>query len=186
MSPAAVFAFGKLPSHGDFVARGLSAAAQEAWDDWAAAGLAEARAGLGASFEAAHDAAPPWRFVFGPGRFGRGWRAGAFASSIDRAGRRFIVVLGVETVGPLSAEDGETLAEQMENQIYDAFAQGRDIDAMVAAAAGVTDTPAPSANAGSGRFWTLGGAEHAAQTLTAIEPPADLLRRALASGSFSQ
>ena len=44
------FLFGKLPAHGDFVARGLTPDAQAAWDDWASAGLERAMSELGEAF----------------------------------------------------------------------------------------------------------------------------------------
>ena len=78
--PGAVFVFGKLPAHGDFVSRGLSDAAREAWDSWATAALERLRDGH-PDFEDAHDAAAPWRFVAGPSTLGPGWRAGALAAS---------------------------------------------------------------------------------------------------------
>lgn len=93
---AAPFIFGKLPAHGDFVARGLDAGVQQAWDDWASREIEAAREALGEAFEAAHDAAPPWGFIAGPGPLGEGWRWGAVAASVDSAGRRFLVVAGFD------------------------------------------------------------------------------------------
>src|ERR1700744_5108989 len=89
------FLFGKLPAHGDFVSRGLTAPEVEAWDGWASQAM-EALRDASPAFEQAHDATPPWRFVAGPSRLGPGWRAGALAPSIDAVGRRFVVVLGVQ------------------------------------------------------------------------------------------
>jgi type VI secretion system ImpM family protein len=152
--------FGKLPRHGDFVARNLDAAAREAWDQWASRGLQQARAILGDRFEAEHDAAPAWRFVGAPGVFGPGWRAGAMAPSIDAAGRRFVIILAVEG---LSAEQaaggGEMIAEAMEELIYQAFEAGWDADTLVASAA-LTPPEGDGAGAASPRWWTLGGPEH--------------------------
>ena len=42
--------FGKLPAHGDFVARGIDAAGRAELDDWLSASLADARAALGEAF----------------------------------------------------------------------------------------------------------------------------------------
>ena len=92
LSGLSVFAFGKLPAHGDFVARGLGASERDAWDAWASDSLERARRDLGEAFEAEHDQAPPWRFAFGPGRFAQTWVAGALTPSIDRGGRRFVIV----------------------------------------------------------------------------------------------
>ena len=126
--PGAVFVFGKLPAHGDFVSRGLSDAAREAWDSWATAALERLRDGH-PDFEDAHDAAAPWRFVAGPSTLGPGWRAGALAASVDSAGRRFIVAAGVEA-SPL-ARDPETAAE-VEEALYLAIAERQTVDELQA------------------------------------------------------
>lgn len=168
------FAFGKLPTHGDFVARGLAPDEREAWDAWSSAGLEGARAALGEAFEAHHDAAPPVRFTFGPGAFGTGWSTGALTASIDAAGRRFILVLGARTDDPPSASD--RIAEAAEHEIYRAFEIGADIDAMVATAQDVFHTveseTEPDAH---GRFWRPGSPFD----ISAGQPPADLITRAL-------
>lgn len=181
MSELGVFAFGKLPSHGDFIARGLSAAERQAWDDWASAGLVLAREALGDRFEAAYDQAPPWRFAFGDGGFGPGRKAGAFAPSIDRAGRRFLIVLGAATpVGLDPAGAGAVAAQILETEIYRAFQSGADVDVLVQSATAALAGFAPGATAaGAGRFWTLDAEDAVAAEIRAEAPPADLLVRAL-------
>jgi type VI secretion system protein ImpM len=174
VSAPRVFAFGKLPAHGDFVSRGLAADEREAWDAWSSAGLETARAALGGAFESRHDAAPPVRFAFGPGGFGPGWSTGALTPSIDATGRRFIVVLGVRTEAAPSAR--EQLTKAAEDEIYRAFETGADIDAMVAKAQDVFQTleseGEPDAH---GRFWR----PVSPFDISAGQPPADLITRAL-------
>jgi type VI secretion system protein ImpM len=169
-----VFAFGKLPTHGDFVSRGLGADEREAWDAWSSAGLEAARAALGATFESRHDTAPPVRFAFGSGAFGPGWSTGALTASIDATGRRFIVVLGLRTDAAPSAR--ERIAEAAEAEIYHAFDAGADVDAMVAKAQDVFQTleseGEPDAH---GRFWR----PVSPFDISAGQPPADLITRAL-------
>ncbi len=152
MSPHAAV-FGKLPSHGDFVARGMEPAAREAWDGWISEGLARARERLGDGFEAAHDTAPPWRFVDGPGPLGDSWRAGALAASIDRAQRRFVIVAMADG---LEAEDaaarGGELAEGMEQAIYDAFAGGWDVDRLASESEDITSSAHPRESGDPGVF----------------------------------
>lgn len=128
------FLFGKLPAHGDFVSRGLSDSERQAWDDWASAVIETLRDRCGEGFEAAHDSAPPWRFISGPSRLGPGWRAGALATSVDGAGRRFVVAMGVQ--GWTAAEAcvfGFATAETVEALIYRALAEASPADAAVAA-----------------------------------------------------
>jgi type VI secretion system ImpM family protein len=163
--PRAVL-FGKLPSHGDFISRGLDLTACDAWDRWASEGLEDARSALGEQFDDAHDRGPPWRFIDAPGRFGSDWRAGALAPSIDAAGRRFMIMLAAEGLTPDQASGGgEAIAEEMEALIYQAFELGWDADATIEAAkrpAGAIGGPGPAPRP---RWWTLGGFDH---------PPASL------------
>jgi type VI secretion system ImpM family protein len=178
MSSGAPFAFGKLPSHGDFVARGLEPSARDAWDAWASAGLEQAQATLGAAYDDAYASAPPWRFAFGPsGAFGPGWRAGAFACSVDKAGRRFPIVAGLAWLGEPDVGLDE-IAEASEAAIYEAFAQGDAIDTLMGRLAHISGAE-PAAGAPTARFWTLGGEQHPPLDLALAEPDAALLVRAL-------
>jgi|HubBroStandDraft_2_1064218.scaffolds.fasta_scaffold62344_2 type VI secretion system ImpM family protein len=153
--------FGKLPRHGDFIARGLDLTACDAWDRWASEGLQAARDALGERFDDAHDRAPPWRFIDGPGRFGQDWRAGALAPSIDAAGRRFMIMLAANGLTPDQAGGGgEAIAEEMEGLIYQAFESGWDADATIDAARGPVDRISAGGLAPRARWWTLGGFDH--------------------------
>lgn len=157
MTGPRVWLFGKLPSHGDFIARGLDAEARAAWDAWLSDGLAGARAALGEGFDAAYEAAPPWRFVLGPGALGDSWRAGAMTPSVDAVGRRFPVVMAVDG---LTAEEaagrGAGLAAAMDDAIRDAFAQGLTADAALEAAQARAATVEPGEPLTAG-WWTEGG-----------------------------
>jgi type VI secretion system ImpM family protein len=153
--------FGKLPSHGDFISRGLDLTACDAWDRWASEGLETARATLGERFDDAHDRAPPWRFIDAPGRFGTDWRAGALAPSIDAAGRRFMIMLAAEGLSPGQAGGGgEAIAEEMEALIYQAFEAGWDADATIEAAQAPVSRLSVEGAAARPRWWTLGGFDH--------------------------
>jgi type VI secretion system ImpM family protein len=152
--------FGKLPAHGDFVARNLSPGAQAAWDAWACREIEGARDALGDDFEPAHEAAQPRRFVVRPGPFGPGWGAGVISTSVDSAGRRFLIVLAADRLEEATAaEQGPALAAGLEDVVYLAFEQGMNADAVVAAAeaalangeaSGEEGAPAPMAELGDG------------------------------------
>ena len=158
--------FGKLPTHGDFIQRGLDLTACDAWDRWASEGLEAARAALGERFEDAHDRAPPWRFIDPPGRFGRDWRAGALAPSIDAAGRRFMIMVAADGLSSDQAGGGgEAIAEEMEALIYQAFESGWDADATIQAAHGPVARLGADAAPPRARWWTLGGFDHEPATL---------------------
>lgn len=112
--------FGKLPSHGDFVSRGLTAAARDELDRWLSAEVLSAREAYGAAFDGRYDAAPPWRFAGeGEGR--------VICASIDSAGRRFPVIAGL---GVADAALARSAAEACERTIYAAFARTMTIDAV--------------------------------------------------------
>lgn len=132
-----VLLFGKMPAHGDFVARGLESGERGALDAWLSASLAAARATP--AFDDLYDRAPPWRCRTVAG-------AGAIAPSQDRVGRRFPLLLAVRG-------GDEDTAAACEALLYDAIAGGWDADALVAAAPeGSADTPVEP-----DRWWTLGG-----------------------------
>jgi type VI secretion system ImpM family protein len=150
----APFVFGKLPSHGDFVSRGLSAAERDGWDAWASRGLDLAATALGDAFPDAYATAPPWRFVLPDAG---GWRAGAFAPSVDRSGRRFPVIAGFAVADPVDLAL-EPLAERAEEAIYAAMAAGEDVDGLLDRLAGAA--PPPADRPPRSTAWTLGGARH--------------------------
>ena len=87
--------FGKLPSKGDFVSRGLSPEFLAAFEPWLAAIVQEARDLLGGDWQAIYDTAPIWRFWIGP-ETGLRACAGVLAASRDRVGRRYPLVLLVD------------------------------------------------------------------------------------------
>lgn len=166
------FVFGKLPTHGDFVCRDLAPAERRRWDAWASAGLEAAAAALGPAFDEAHATAPPWRFVIATEH---GWQGGAFAPSVDRVGRRFLIVAGVQVSGEPSV-DLEAVAGRAEEAIYSAFAAGEDVDALHRRLAG----PLPQeAGATAARAWTLGGERHAPQVVVEASLDSALLVAAL-------
>jgi type VI secretion system protein ImpM len=150
--------FGKLPSHGDFVARGLPDTARRAWDDYLSANIETSGARLGVAFAAVHDRAPPWRFVVGPGEMGPRWRAGALAPSIDAAGRRFFIMLCVDDLdAEAAALRGRTIAARLEDSIHLAFANGMDADAVMTALeqheAGFAESMPAEAPMAKERWW---------------------------------
>lgn len=82
--------FGKLPGHGDFVARGMSDEARLWWDEQLSLAVARAMQYHSSDFAARYDGAAPWCFHI---RHGMTMLTGAIATSADRVGRRFPLVL---------------------------------------------------------------------------------------------
>ena len=126
-SPLGRWLFGKLPGHGDFVARGLRADLRDALDLWLSAGMAEAQAHFGDAFEDRYFAAPAWVFVDRDGA-GR-WSGGALCASVDGVGRKFPVIAGDLADDALHAVG---IAGASLELLYAALAQGWTADRMIA------------------------------------------------------
>lgn len=85
--------FGKLRSHGDFVARRLPPAMREPFDAWLQAGIVQSRADLGDAWLPTYLNSPLWRFALAPGACGPQAWAGVMMPSVDRVGRCFPLIL---------------------------------------------------------------------------------------------
>ncbi len=81
--------FGKIPSHGDFIDRGLSAGFKDKWDDWLQHSLAASKAVIGDDWLNIYLTSPVWRFVLSAGICGPEAWAGVMLPSVDRVGRYF-------------------------------------------------------------------------------------------------
>ena len=66
----AVGLLGKLPSHGDFLRRGVASELAAPLDAWLAAAVAASRETLGAGWLDAYLTAPVWRFALAAGTCG--------------------------------------------------------------------------------------------------------------------
>lgn len=154
---ASAFLFGKMPAHGDFVARGLSAEAEACWDSWAAGEIETAQRRWGDCFGRIHQAAPPARLIAGPGPLGEGWRAGALVASVDAVGRRFILAAGVEALSALDAiACGSQIAQQVEVLLYQTIGDVSDADSAMRAL-GATSVEGLEASVGRALSVELGG-----------------------------
>ncbi len=120
--------FGKLPSLGDFVARGLDAPLRDSLDTWLSVAMQDARARFPDDFEQRYDQAPAWHFVDcdADGR----WSGGALCASIDRVGRRFPLMLAAPAG---NAAEAAAMAGGCLNVLHRAFADGWDADGLMAA-----------------------------------------------------
>jgi len=89
--------YGKLPSHGDFLQRGVSDDFVNHWDAWLQDGMARSRSELGE--EAWLDVfltSPLWRFALASGVLGVPVWAGILLPSVDRVGRYFPLTIVAE------------------------------------------------------------------------------------------
>ena len=147
-TPGPTWLFGKLPVHGDFVARGRHGAARDALDHWLSAEMQRARTTWADEFDARFDASPVWHFVESDAD-GQ-WQGGILCASADRVGRRFPLLLGT------SASDAGTAAAASAGCLSlasRAFAEGWDADRIVAEPVEGEDLPWQPA----GTCWALVG-----------------------------
>lgn len=99
---SAAVLFGKLPAHGDFVARGMDDAWQADLDVAISRAMQRAMDRYDREFEERFLAAPPWRCAIA---HGGAYLGGALAPSLDQAGRLFPVFLAQRADSLATARD---------------------------------------------------------------------------------
>lgn len=157
--------FGKLPAHGDFVARGVGRAEWDALDTWLSLSLTDARAHLNGGFEAAYDVAPTW--LFAEEDIG-----GALAPSMDSVGRRFPVWLALNAV---AEDEASAAATGCEGLIRAALVERWSAERLIAEAAAL---PLATAAHKQG-WWVEDAAGGTVATRAGVRPP-DLITAMLA------
>jgi type VI secretion system protein ImpM len=89
--------YGKLPSHGDFLQRGVSDDFVNHWDAWLQDGMARSQSELGeAAWLDVFLTSPLWRFALASGVVGGPVWAGILLPSVDRVGRYFPLTIVAE------------------------------------------------------------------------------------------
>lgn len=164
------FLFGKMPAHGDFVARGLSSTERAQWDGWLTEEMQIGNATYGGAFTDLYGRAPVWRFT-------ADGRSGVLACSVDSVGRLFPLVAGRAALPPSDA-----LAEACEEGLYAAFEQGWTADRLIESLAAIA--PPETDAAPIDRWWTPGNEEFAEASLSG-ERPRGLLTRMLSVSGVS-
>jgi type VI secretion system protein ImpM len=81
--------FGKLPAHGDFIQRNLTAGFINTWDEWQQHFVAGTKEQLGENWLDVYLTSPLWRFVFSDGVIDENSWAGIMIPSVDRVGRYY-------------------------------------------------------------------------------------------------
>lgn len=179
--------FGKVPSHGDFVARRLPSGFLVPWDAWLQAGVAESRALLGDAWLPLYLNSPIWRFAFDAGFCGPEAWAGLMMPSVDRVGRFFPMTLAAALPGPGPCPAGQTLVpDEVWYARLDALALGClteefSLDAFDAALQALAPpamrgavVAAAAPGIGQARFWRERGTGHGPASLVfrGLPPPA--------------
>ncbi|MCW8987126.1 MAG: type VI secretion system-associated protein TagF, partial [Gammaproteobacteria bacterium] len=81
--------FGKLPAHGDFVQRNLSAGFINTWDEWLQHFIRGTQEQLGEGWLDIYLTSPIWRFMFSSGVIDENNWTGIMIPSVDRVGRYY-------------------------------------------------------------------------------------------------
>ena len=88
--------YGKLPSHGDFLHRGVGDDFVNRWDEWLQDGMSRSRSDLGETWLDVFLTSPVWRFALASGVVGGSVWAGILLPSVDRVGRYFPLTIVAE------------------------------------------------------------------------------------------
>jgi type VI secretion system protein ImpM len=95
--------FGKLPSHGDFLAKRLPDGFRDVWDEWLQRCLVHSQGELGERWLDCYLTSPMWRFFLADGIAGAASHAGVLLPSVDRVGRYFPLTVLVELPSGVAA-----------------------------------------------------------------------------------
>jgi type VI secretion system protein ImpM len=149
--------FGKLPSRGDFVGRGLSPASIAVWDGWISQSLIGSRALLLEDWVGCWMVAPVWHFALPAGMCGPVSITGLFCPSMDRVGRYFPLIAAVElpVVRLRTERGGQAFHAALEQAVRDALMRDLAPEVLSAHLAGIAapDEAPPII----GLWWTEGG-----------------------------
>ena len=86
--------FGKIPSHGDFIFRGLPKSFTQPWDAWLQEAITASRKQLGAQWLDHYLTSPIYRFALSAGICGTSTWLGILMPSVDRVGRYYPMTIG--------------------------------------------------------------------------------------------
>lgn len=136
--PMTAWLFGKLPSHGDFISRGLTPAVRDLLDTWLSDEMRLARETYGHELAERFDDAPP--LLFGH-RDGDGWEGGTLCPSVDSVGRRFPLLVARRVA---SVDQATPAARACIDAVYAAFAEGANADALQSSAESLDLHEAPN------------------------------------------
>ncbi len=87
--------YGKVPTHGDFVMRGLPRGFIDPWDLWLQEAISTSRRQLGNDWLNYYLTSPLYRFALSPGICGDSGWMGVLMPSVDRIGRYYPMTIGL-------------------------------------------------------------------------------------------
>lgn len=174
--------YGKIPTLGDFIHRGLSQRQIEAWDEWLQGCMTESRHKLAEHWLDYYLEAPVWYFALGRGNIDQQSWVGILIPSVDRVGRYFpfSVMRPFQAGTPLDAmrrardwfSAAESLALESLEENFDAVLLESRLQALPLEASQVTPSSSTLAVSSewqaSGRLFLLGDAPSTNSVLSTI------------------
>jgi len=125
---------GKIPSHGDFVDRGITPSFLNKWDEWLQLAVASSREQLGEGWLDIYLTAPIWQFGLAAGAVDDSSWVGITVPSVDSVGRYFPLTIAskIGSQQSLSAAffQSATWFEAIEDIALAALTEGFDADAL--------------------------------------------------------
>jgi type VI secretion system protein ImpM len=180
--------FGKVTSHGDFVARRLAPSFKQPWDDWLQSGLQQSRQALGERWLPTWLNSPIWRFALAPGVCGEhGW-SGVLMPSVDRVGRHFPLTVAAGWGGHLPLLDCVTLYDGWFSRIEElALSSLRDdfsLESFDASLCTLSGRPGEAAVDGPAPVGTVIALDALQPLFAQLESPSPRLLQAAASAAL--
>ena len=172
--------YGKIPTLGDFVHRGLGRRQIETWDEWLQGCMTESRRALGDDWLDFYLEAPVWYFAAGPGNIDQQTWIGVLIPSVDRVGRYFplSIVREFGSGSPLDAMRRARAwyagAERLALDCLDEHFRAGDLEPRLRELPDVApDTVEPvngggAPDEGTGRVYLLGNSPSTNEVLSAI------------------
>lgn len=173
--------FGKVVSHGDFVANRFDRDLRALFDGWLQRSIEHSRRSLGRGWADDFEAMPIWRFVLTPDLIGREAYAGLMAPSRDRVGRHFplMICAGIAEGrnGAKGMVSSEAWFEEAEQLLLRERKIGFQLDRFTAAL-DLLPSPQMPRQAADGRslWWTAAGDAGRQFSATGLPAPENFVR----------
>ena len=155
--------FGKVISHGDFVANRFDRGLRQFIDGWLQRSIEYSRRSLGQAWPRNFETMPVWRFMLTPGLVGRSGFAGLMMPSADRVGRHFPLLVAARLALPPPklhvTQNMHMWFDEAERLLLSARRSGFDLDRFDEALAALPMPVNEDGEIVKGRsFWWTGGA----------------------------
>lgn len=178
--------FGKIPSVGDFLTRGLPRSFIEPWDEWLSFELSQAERAVGERWPQTYARASVSCFVLGPRVIDARLWCGVLVPSFDRVGRQFPLTIAFGSTSHVRAAGGRQWWSQLARAGRRAAAPGGTPVLLEEALAGLiraeaargpawdqegSDSGAGSPGEGLSSWWPVeeqGGSERAARVIAGL------------------